>query len=146
MTERSATPAASAAAPTRASSGPMPGAPSATVNAMTWIPSFTCASPTLGDARHRGQARPTVRVRARSQSTPPSDKRMLAGHTRPSGHAGSCTNGVRPSGVPARGEAERVAHAAHRVDQRRAVDVDLLAQVADVGLQHAGVAGEVVVP
>src|SRR4051812_42381756 len=42
--------------------------------------------------------------------------------------------------------AQRVAHAAHRVDQRRAVDIELLAQVADVGLEHARVAAEVVLP
>src|SRR4051794_2690177 len=33
---------------------------------------------------------------------------------------------------------QRVAHAADRVDQRVAAHVDLLAQVADVGLEHAG--------
>ena len=32
------------------------------------------------------------------------------------------------------------------MDQRRAVQVELLAQVADVGLEHARVAAEVVVP
>src|SRR6476646_4894200 len=42
--------------------------------------------------------------------------------------------------------AQRVAHAAHGVDQRRPVDVELLAQVADVGLEHARVAAEVVFP
>src|SRR3954464_7292937 len=41
---------------------------------------------------------------------------------------------------------QRVAHAAGGVDERRAVLVELLAQVADVGLQDAGVAAEVVVP
>jgi hypothetical protein len=39
-----------------------------------------------------------------------------------------------------------VAHAAHGLDERRAVHVDLLAQVAHVGLDVAGVAAEVVVP
>ena len=42
--------------------------------------------------------------------------------------------------------AQRVADAAHGVDQRRAVRVELLAQIADVGLEHARVAAEVVVP
>src|SRR4051794_27566472 len=42
--------------------------------------------------------------------------------------------------------AQRVADPAHGVDERRAVDVELLAQVADVGLEHAGVAAEVVLP
>ena len=41
---------------------------------------------------------------------------------------------------------EAVADAADGVDQRRSGIVDLVAQVADVGLQHAGVAGEGVVP
>src|SRR3954451_351543 len=42
--------------------------------------------------------------------------------------------------------AQGVTDAAHGVDERRAVDVELLAQVADVGLEHAGVAAEVVLP
>ena len=44
------------------------------------------------------------------------------------------------------GSPQRVADAAHGVDQRRVDVVDLVAQVADVGLEHAGVAGEGVVP
>src|SRR5690242_14299273 len=44
------------------------------------------------------------------------------------------------------GLAQRVAHAADGVDQRRPVDVELLAEVADVGLEHARVAAEVVLP
>ena len=47
------------------------------------------------------------------------------------------------SAVP---RAQRVADAAHRLDQRLVAGVDLLAQVADVGLEHAGVAVEVVLP
>ena len=50
----------------------------------------------------------------------------------------------RPASRPRR--AQRVADAAHGLDQRRAVRVELLAQVADVGLEHARVAAEVVVP
>src|SRR6476646_12304720 len=42
--------------------------------------------------------------------------------------------------------AEHVAHAANRVDQPRAPPVHLLAEVADVRLEHAGVAAEVVLP
>src|SRR3954468_3009213 len=42
--------------------------------------------------------------------------------------------------------AQRVADAAHRMDQRGAVDVELLAEVAHVGLEHARVAAEVVLP
>src|SRR2546429_8931645 len=42
--------------------------------------------------------------------------------------------------------AEAVAHAADRVDQRRLVGVDLLAEVADVCLHDAGVAIEVIAP
>src|SRR5262245_17338030 len=41
---------------------------------------------------------------------------------------------------------EHVAEAAHGVDQRGVVAVDLLAQVGDVVLDHARLAGEVVVP
>ncbi len=44
------------------------------------------------------------------------------------------------------GQAQAVADAANGVDQRRILDVDLVAEVADVGLEHAGVAGERVVP
>src|SRR5450432_4815819 len=39
-----------------------------------------------------------------------------------------------------------VADPAHGVNQRRSVDIDLLAQVADVGLEHTGVTTEVVIP
>src|SRR5947207_9319046 len=44
------------------------------------------------------------------------------------------------------GQPQAVAHPPHRLDQRRLAGVDLLAEVADVGLEHAGVAGERVVP
>ena len=46
----------------------------------------------------------------------------------------------------ARPQSQRVAEAAHGVDQRLAGGVDLLAQVADVGLHDVRVAAEVVVP
>src|SRR5690242_9696029 len=42
--------------------------------------------------------------------------------------------------------AQRVADAAHGVDERRAVLVELLAQVAHVRLEHPRVAAEVVLP
>src|SRR3954471_15138992 len=42
--------------------------------------------------------------------------------------------------------AQRVADAAHGVDERRSVLVELLAQVADVRLEDARVAAEVVLP
>src|SRR6478672_1783646 len=44
------------------------------------------------------------------------------------------------------GLAERVADEPHRLDQRRAERIELLAQVADVGLDDVRVAAEVVVP
>src|SRR5690349_20397256 len=43
-------------------------------------------------------------------------------------------------------EAEAVSDTTHRVDQRRVNDIDLVAQVADVRLEHARVSGERVVP
>ena len=45
-----------------------------------------------------------------------------------------------------RGEAQAVAGAANRVDERRLEAVDLLAQIRDVGLHHVGVTLEVVLP
>src|SRR6476469_9592525 len=52
----------------------------------------------------------------------------------------------RRTGSPA-GRPDGVAEAAHRLDQRRlAGPVDLLAQVADVRLDDAGIAVEVVAP
>src|SRR6185312_263896 len=51
----------------------------------------------------------------------------------------------RRTSLPAR-RLQAVADAPHGADQRRAVGVELLSQVADVGLQHAAVAPEVVVP
>ena len=52
----------------------------------------------------------------------------------------------RPRLPTARRQAQAVADAAHGVDQGRVLVVDLVAQVADVGLEDAGVAGERVVP
>src|SRR5262249_48053626 len=43
-------------------------------------------------------------------------------------------------------QAQAVTDAAYGVDQRRLLEVDLLAQVADVVLNNAGVAAEVVAP
>src|ERR1035438_2796672 len=42
--------------------------------------------------------------------------------------------------------AEHVSNAAHGVDQMRLGEIDLFAGVDDVGLEHTGVAAEVVVP
>src|SRR5437588_13096159 len=43
-------------------------------------------------------------------------------------------------------QAQRVADAANRMDQRRLIGVELLTQIADVGFEYAGVAAEVVIP
>src|SRR5205807_3798442 len=51
----------------------------------------------------------------------------------------------RVTGLTPRG-AEDVADSAHRVHERRIEAVDLAPQVADVGLEHAGIGSEVVVP
>src|SRR5437867_7360632 len=45
-----------------------------------------------------------------------------------------------------RGKPKDVPHTPHRVDQPRFQDVDLLPQIADVGLHDRGVAAEIVVP
>src|SRR5439155_10583843 len=45
-----------------------------------------------------------------------------------------------------RRQSQDVPHTAHRMDQAGPRGVDLLAQVADVGLHHVGIATEVVVP
>src|SRR6266540_6138148 len=47
-------------------------------------------------------------------------------------------------GLP--GQPQAVADTAHGVDQRRLLEVDLFAQVTDVGLDDAGIAAEVVAP
>src|SRR5437660_8640627 len=56
--------------------------------------------------------------------------------------------GVGPGWAPAPsvGQAEGVAHAPDGVDQGGVVAVQLLAQVADVGLHDGGAAAEVAVP
>src|SRR5665213_659736 len=81
-----------------------------------------------------------------------SRKRRARGCDPASGTAGTAGE-VIPSGasvisweVSFLGKPEGVADAAHGMDQRPPVDVDLLAQVADVGLEHAGVTTEVVIP
>src|SRR5580700_1374198 len=76
---------------------------------------------------------------SRARSETPCSRPTLA-------RSGSAAGGVSDIASSRSRDAQAVPGAADRMDQRRTLHVDLLPQIADVGLDHIGVAAEVVLP